>query len=79
MSRDGFRLAVGGVNVARVLQWTASTWDSDGAEPRAHGIVDDPDIADDELFGAAVSLSGDGARVAVGSTSYAAETGRARV
>ena len=38
----------------------------------------DPAIADDELFGAAVSLSGDGARVAVGSTS-AAENGHVRV
>jgi hypothetical protein len=66
LSRDGFRLAVGGVNVARVLQWTASTWTVMGLSlERTESVT----IADDELFGAAVSLSEDGARVAVGSTS----------
>ena len=79
MSRDGFRLAVGGVNVARVLQWTASTWTQMGLSLE---LTESVTIAEDELFGAAVSLSGDGARVAVGSTSYDSaltDIGRVRV
>ena len=54
ISRDGFRLAVGGVNAARVLQWTGSNWKLMGRSP----YLTEDSITDGELFGASVSLSG---------------------
>ena len=85
LSGDGFRLAVGGVGgtgVAKVLQWSGSAWKQLGMDLDAVAAAN---VVLDEDFGAAVALSRDGTRVAVGAKSAAGENaddtdaGRVRV
>ena len=63
LSRDGFRLAVGGEGVARVYQWTSAAWVPMGSEDLdTFGATTDAEA----VKITSVSISGDGSRVAVG-------------